>query len=545
MSLYKPLLNPFTGELNLVADQALLKIKESVATYNNLPTSGNVENDTRIVQDTDKMYTWSVASSSGNLTDWKEIGSASSVDWSAITNKPSSSTADIDDAVSKKHSQNTDTKLDEGGANEVTAAEVKNVVDNALVASVDDFTIKNDSGTLKIADRIEANILNNSFNRAIDQSETVYNLVDGFVDDFQDQSGIDTAASTNEIYDSVNDLYETVDQFPDTVVFLSHFDGNDEATSTTDESQSNHSITFIGNAQLDTAQKKLGTASLYLDGSGDKLEVDYSDDFDFGAGEFTVDAFLRTDGAIPNDARYIIASQYQVTSNKRGWYFAIATDGSGVVYLRFVYSQNGSSSTSIIKQVSWTTGTWYHVAVERDGNDLNFYFEGTKVNTQDVTGSTIFNPEVKFNVGGFIDSSSEYFKGWIDELRIIKGDGIYGGSNFTPPTSQYTSSVDEMTLISNGFTAQVEPDTIRFVLAQEDVDVITLNTDLKIWGSRDGGTTWSQGTLSDIGNLQGSENTLDAIVDVSGQPSGTTVKYKIEALNNKEQKIKRVGANWG
>jgi len=66
----------------------LVQMKASVTTYNDLPTSGNVQNDLRIVQDTDRMYTWSIASASGNLSDWLDIGQSISIDWSAITNKP-------------------------------------------------------------------------------------------------------------------------------------------------------------------------------------------------------------------------------------------------------------------------------------------------------------------------------------------------------------------------------------------------------------------------------------------------------------------------
>lgn len=67
---------------------SLVHVKESVATYNDLPVSGNTENDLRITRDTDRMYTWSIVSSSGILANWKDIGSVASVDWSAITNKP-------------------------------------------------------------------------------------------------------------------------------------------------------------------------------------------------------------------------------------------------------------------------------------------------------------------------------------------------------------------------------------------------------------------------------------------------------------------------
>ncbi len=144
MSLYKAIVNPYTGNLQLVFNGSLIVIKESVNTYNSLPITGNDENDLRIAQDTDVMYTWSISASSGTLSNWLAIGSVSSVDWSAITNKPSSSVVNIDDAVVKKHTQNTDTKLDEGGANE---------------KSVEDIVISDELGDLKKITKLRYNVV--------------------------------------------------------------------------------------------------------------------------------------------------------------------------------------------------------------------------------------------------------------------------------------------------------------------------------------------------------------------------------------------------
>jgi len=45
-------------------------------------------------------------------------------EWADVLNKPDSSVENIDDAVDKKHIQNTDTILDEGGPNEKTAEQL-------------------------------------------------------------------------------------------------------------------------------------------------------------------------------------------------------------------------------------------------------------------------------------------------------------------------------------------------------------------------------------------------------------------------------------
>ena len=105
MSVYKTKINPWTKKLQWVIDANLLKIKGTVDTYNDLPLTGNTENDCYITKDTDFLYTWNNPNPSGLLTDWIQIGSTASIDWSVITNKPSSLVADIDDAVTKKHTR--------------------------------------------------------------------------------------------------------------------------------------------------------------------------------------------------------------------------------------------------------------------------------------------------------------------------------------------------------------------------------------------------------------------------------------------------------
>ncbi|MBT6515561.1 MAG: hypothetical protein HOK65_12415, partial [Crocinitomicaceae bacterium] len=48
-------------------------------------------------------------------------------------------------------------------------------------------------------------------------------------------------------------------------------------------------MTPNGTAQIDTAQKKFGTGSILLNGSGNFLSAPDSDDFNFASGDFTID----------------------------------------------------------------------------------------------------------------------------------------------------------------------------------------------------------------------------------------------------------------
>lgn len=50
-----------------------LHSKAPVNTFNDLPVSGNFENDIRAVKDTDRLYIWTIVASSGDISNWQNI----------------------------------------------------------------------------------------------------------------------------------------------------------------------------------------------------------------------------------------------------------------------------------------------------------------------------------------------------------------------------------------------------------------------------------------------------------------------------------------
>jgi hypothetical protein len=109
MAEFKQKLNIRTGQWNLVPNNIVLEFKAGVATYLDLPLTGNTKGDARIANDTGHLYVWSIDASSGDLTDWIDAGDIVDLTWDAISGKPSSTPADIDDAVSDRHSIEEDT----------------------------------------------------------------------------------------------------------------------------------------------------------------------------------------------------------------------------------------------------------------------------------------------------------------------------------------------------------------------------------------------------------------------------------------------------
>ena len=93
------------------------------------------------------------------------------------------------------------------------------------------------------------------------------------------------------------------------VVLLGGFEGADASTSFTDESPVGHTLTTVGNAQIDTGvAPPFGTSSLLLDGNGDRVIAADHSSWDFGSGAFTVEAFVRF--AATETATNVLVSQW-------------------------------------------------------------------------------------------------------------------------------------------------------------------------------------------------------------------------------------------
>ena len=221
------------------------------------------------------------------------------------------------------------------------------------------------------------------------------------------------------------------------VSLLIPFDGSDTATSANDDSSNSHTITFAGTAQLDTAQKKFGTASLLLDGDSDYVTVGDSDHLYFEADDFTVECWVRF-AALGNNTIFSHWANGTATSMS---YYLTYFNGSGI--LRLGYYLGGNLDTSY----SWSpsTGTWYHIALERSGTTLKVYIDGTSVISVSASTTVLRNSEDPFRIGVFNDATTGspsldwYFNGHIDDLRITKGIARYG-TNFTPPTSAHETT---------------------------------------------------------------------------------------------------------
>ncbi len=384
----------------------------------------------------------------------------------------------------------------------------------------------------------QTNIVLNAFRIAIDASRSIFNMVDGIVDEYEDESGVDTANSTNEDYDSVNDLYSPTAPSLTPAPF-SHM----KLENNTDEGTGANAVTDIGTPTYTSG--KLNNA-LTTDGSTDALNLD----------ALASDINSDTTGSISFwfkvDSLSAIRYVFSVGDTDGQPTMVVRINTNGIVRFRH---QTASVRFVVDSSTAVSTGIFYHVVLVQDGVSPKLYFNGVDetvlVNTTDLTswlsdGVTFDNARLGcFNNNN--NGNIGFFPGQIDDFRYYQNtvltqadvDFLYNSGTGTEE-SQPSGTTENMTLISDVFTAEAQPDTARIVLFEEDVDSVTLNTDLKVFATRDAGQTFTTDFSTDNKldiTSHGFSNDDRIMVTSSSQdlPDGldpATVYYVINSTTN-------------
>lgn len=217
---------------------------------------------------------------------------------------------------------------------------------------------------------------------------------------------------------------------------LLNFNGTDGSTTFTD-SKGLNTFTAFGNAQLDTALKKFGTASLLLDGTGDYTTCAYNTSyFDWWVGDFTLDCWVyasawtdwsyNSSGLIP-----ILVGNKNPTGINNYWSFGPVSDGS----LMFYYF-NGASIRVTSSPGALPTAQWVHLALIHDGGLIYLTADGVILQTAAVSGTPQSSATYPFNIGA---GNNTYLTGQVDAMRVTYGTARYSPpAGFTAPTTEPT-----------------------------------------------------------------------------------------------------------
>lgn len=107
-------------------------------------------------------------------------------------------------------------------------------------------------------------------------------------------------------------------------------------------------------------------------------------------------------------------------------------------------------------------------------------------------------------------------------------------------------TANNLTVRSASLTAASAPTKIKGLLSLKEVDAATAETDYTLEFSRDGGTTWTAATLTELYTMPttGMRMVETNEVSVAAQPSGTAPRWRFKTLNNKNVELDAVGIYW-
>tara|TARA_Y100000114_G_scaffold60841_1_gene55859 strand:+ start:55 stop:3252 length:3198 start_codon:yes stop_codon:yes gene_type:complete len=212
-----------------------------------------------------------------------------------------------------------------------------------------------------------------------------------------------------------------------------------------DKSTSNHTLTAYGQIeQMAFSPYRESGYSMSFDGTGDYLQIADNADFDL-AGEFAYEFWLYRTGSTSGTYQAILGSN---GSGSNGLTFYITQSNGALSIFQSSFIISGSAGNI-------SDNKWHHVLLMRDSSNLlQLFIDGNRVHSS--TNNTAFTD----NSGGsgtrigYDISANGYFKGFLTDIRLIKGStGEYSsGTSITVPTERLTAITNTKLLIGgNGF----------------------------------------------------------------------------------------------
>jgi hypothetical protein len=163
----------------------------------------------------------------------------------------------------------------------------------------------------------------------------------------------------------------------------------------------------------------------YFNGTSDYVSAARQSAMLLGTNNFTIEFWVYFNSVAI--AQTVAGSH--ITSAAGDWLIYTKSAGTLAYYL----SSTGST-WNIANQVdigTVVTGTWYHVALVRNGSVFTPYLNGV-AGTTTTSSASLFASTSPVSIAAS-NNPSTYFSGYVSNFRMVNGTAVYTGA-FTPPT---------------------------------------------------------------------------------------------------------------
>jgi hypothetical protein len=216
------------------------------------------------------------------------------------------------------------------------------------------------------------------------------------------------------------------------VRLLLPLDGSNGATATSDSSNDNRTITFVGSdSEISTAQSKFGGSSLSITGGSSRITTAGTSNLS-ATGDFTMEVWIYNSST--SDYPCLITNG--ASSNELSLYLASTTSN------QILRMWNNGSVTNF--STTLPQNQWYHFALVRSGSTVKLYVNGTADSTtRSDSGTYGWGSQSNLHIGGYPTRTDYNFEGYLDDFRLTIGQARYT-TNFTPPTTAHLTSAGDV-----------------------------------------------------------------------------------------------------
>ena len=361
--------------------------------------------------------------------------------------------------------------------------------------------------------RLENEIGLLNVNRLVDNSAVIDDFVKGFSDAFTDETGVNTGANVNATYASSDKKYG-LSAVVNSLGYEHQLD--DAANWTAEDATRKAYYTFgaHGGNGMSMATTSYGgntRSSIYVNSSSSLTNAelirwkmaDTTNNGGVGIYEGSSQAYIRLSGnaslagGFSNSSSHWAGGLNPETGGLKGLFVQFGSNNC------YVYNVRGQNSTTI----GYVAGDVFAFHRATDGS-VTFRKNGSD------TGAT-YNSTANFT-GDWrvvVNHAGEGHTMDIEYLQLYK---------LTP-----TGTTNASTFQTQARTATSAPSTVRLVLLGKEEQTQTLNTDTVFQISRDNASTFTNITMTESGTYNSSGVKIyTGTVDVSGQPSGTSIVLK-------------------
>lgn len=257
-----------------------------------------------------------------------------------------------------------------------------------------------------------------------------------------------------------------------------------QSTTFIDNSTNAFTITANGNATPERANPFTDTVtgptpystatyggSAYFDGTGDYLTIPDNANLELGSGNFTIEMWVYV-----NSTAQATLLSHRATSATNGP-LALFKDSSNVIKMYLATAAAGWDILNGATIGTVTNSQWYHVAVTRSGSSFYGFLNGS-IAVLGTSASAIGDVTANWGVGADLDPTN-YYNGYISNLRIVKGTAVYTGP-FVPPAAPITAVTNTQLLLNATNAGIFDNTTVNDI---ETVGSAQVNTTIVKYGT--------------------------------------------------------------